>query len=213
MVKAGGDTWFFITADYAFGHALERDTSNFVKAHGGKVLGAVRTPFPGTTDFSSFLVQAQASPRQGDRPGQCRRGHHQRVKQAAEFGLTRRGTKLAALLMFINDVHALGLQTAQGLVCTETFYWDLNDRTRAFTEARAAEDRRQHASHDRMPAATAATLHYLKAVADMGVAAAKAIGADGGRPDEGDADRRRLLRRRAASAPTGGRSTLPTCSR
>ena len=77
MVRAGGDTWFFITADYAFGHALERDTGNFVRAAGGRVLGAVRTPFPGTTDFSSFLVQAQAVAREGDRPGECRRRHHQ----------------------------------------------------------------------------------------------------------------------------------------
>ena len=109
-----GDTWFFITADYAFGHALERDTSNFVRAAGGRVLGQVRTPFPGTTDFSSFLVQAQSA-----RPkviGLANAGSDTTncVKQAAEFGLARRGVKLASLLMFINDVHALGLQTAQG---------------------------------------------------------------------------------------------------
>jgi branched-chain amino acid transport system substrate-binding protein len=132
-VRAGGDTWFFITADYAFGHALERDTANFVRASGGRVLGQVRTPFPGTTDFSAFLVQAQASRAKviglanaGADTANC-------VKQAAEFGLTRRGVKLASLLLFVNDVHGMGLATAQGLTCTETFYWDLNDRTRAFT--------------------------------------------------------------------------------
>jgi branched-chain amino acid transport system substrate-binding protein len=177
MVRAGGDTWFFITADYAFGHALERDTSNFVRAAGGRILGSVRTPFPGTTDFSSFLLQAQASRAKviglanaGSDTTNC-------IKQAAEFGLTRRGVKLAALLMFINDVHALGLQTTQGLVCTETFYWDLNEGTRRFTEKVRA------AMAPNMPAMThagcyAGTLHYLKAVQDMGVAAAKASGAE-----------------------------------
>jgi len=177
MVRAGGDSWFFITADYAFGHALERDTSNFVRAAGGRILGSVRTPFPGTTDFSSFLLQAQASRAKviglanaGSDTTNC-------IKQAAEFGLTRRGVKLAALLMFINDVHALGLQTTQGLVCTETFYWDLNEGTRRFTEKVRA------AMAPNMPAMThagcyAGTLHYLKAVQDMGVAAAKASGAE-----------------------------------
>ena len=133
-VKAGGDTWYFITADYAFGHALERDTSNFVKAAGGKVLGAVRTPFPATTDFSAFLLQAQAA--QPKVIGFANAGPDtiNCVKQAAEFGVTKRGIKLAALLMFITDVHSIGLQTGQGLVCSETFYWDLNDRTRAFTK-------------------------------------------------------------------------------
>ncbi|MBR0659286.1 ABC transporter substrate-binding protein [Neoroseomonas oryzicola] len=175
MVRAGGDTWFFITADYAFGHALERDTGGFVRAAGGRVLGQVRTPFPGTTDFSSFLVQAQASRAKviglanaGSDTTNC-------IKQAAEFGLTRRGIKIASLLMFLNDVHALGLQTAQGLVCTETFYWDLNDRTRRFT------DRVRAAMAPNMPCMThagcyAGVLHYLKAVQDMGVTAAKASG-------------------------------------
>jgi len=176
MVRAGGDSWFFITADYAFGHALERDTGNFIRAAGGRVLGQVRTPFPGTTDFSSFLVQAQASRAKvigfanaGSDTTNC-------VKQAAEFGITRRGIKLASLLMFINDVHALGLQTAQGLVLTETFYWDLNDATRRFT------NKVRSAMSPNMPAMThagtyAGALHYLKAVADMGPAAAKADGA------------------------------------
>ena len=116
LVKSGGDSWFFITADYAFGHALERDTTNFVKAAGGKVMGSVRYPFPATTDFSSFLVQAQASRREDHRPGQCRRRYHQQHQAGGRIRHHRRGVKLAALLMFLPDVHALGLQTAQGLV-------------------------------------------------------------------------------------------------
>ena len=139
MVRAGGDSWFFITADYAFGHALERDTGEFrAQCRRARCWASVRTPFPGTTDFSSFLVQAQA--RRAKVIGLANAGADTTncIKQAAEFGITRRGIKLAALLMFITDVHALGLQTAQGLVCTETFYWDLNDRTRAFTSACAA---------------------------------------------------------------------------
>jgi branched-chain amino acid transport system substrate-binding protein len=176
MVRAGGDTWFFITADYAFGHALERDTANFVRQAGGRILGGVRTPFPGTTDFSSFLLQAQASRAKVIGLANAGQDTTNCIKQAAEFGLTRRGVKLAALLMFIDDVHALGQQTAQGLVMTESFYWDLNDRTRAFTE------RVRGRLTDRRPPnmVTAgnysAVLHYLKAVADMGVPAAKASG-------------------------------------
>ena len=174
-VRAGGDTWFFLTADYAFGHALERDTSNFVRAAGGRVVGSARTPFPGTTDFSSFLLQAQSS--RAKVVGLANAGNDtiNSIKQAAEFGLTRRGVKLASMLMFITDVHALGLNTAQGLVCTETFYWDLNDRTRGFA-------RRARAVAGQVPIAMShagdysGTLHYLKAVADLGVAAAKADG-------------------------------------
>ncbi len=176
MVRAGGDSWFFITADYAFGHALERDTGNFVKAQGGNVLGAVRTPFPGTTDFSSFLVQAQASRAKVIGLANAGSDTINCVKQAAEFGITRRGVKLAALLMFLNDVHGMGLQTAQGLVCTETFYWDLNDRTRAFTNKV-----KPHLAGN-MPSMGHAgcysgVLHYLKAAKEMGVAAFKADGA------------------------------------
>ena len=176
MVRAGGDSWFFITADYAFGHALERDTGNFVRTAGGRVLGQVRTPFPGTTDFSSFLVQAQASRAKVIGLANAGADTTNCVKQAAEFGITRRGIKLASLLMFINDVHALGLATAQGLVLTETFYWDLNDATRRFT------NKVRSAMSPNMPSMThagcyAGALHYLKAVADMGAAAAKADGA------------------------------------
>ncbi len=131
MVKAGGDSWFFITADYAFGHALSRDVGNFVTGAGGKVVGNVRTPFPGTTDFSSFLLQAQSSGAKviglanaGTDTANC-------IKQAKEFGIK---STLAGLLVFISDVHALGLQVAGGLALTESFYWDLNDRTRGFSE-------------------------------------------------------------------------------
>jgi len=177
MVKAGGDSWFFITADYAFGHALERDTANFVKAAGGKVLGSVRTPFPGTTDFSAFLLQAQASRAKviglanaGSDTANC-------VKQAAEFGLTRRGVKLASLLLFINDVHGMGLQAAQGLTCTETFYWDLNEKTRAFTQ-RVLPKTPNNYPNMIHAGCYSATLHFLKAVADMGVAAAKGPGVE-----------------------------------
>jgi branched-chain amino acid transport system substrate-binding protein len=177
LVRAGGDTWFFITADYAFGHALERDTSNFVRAAGGRVVGQVRTPFPGTTDFSSFLVQAQASRAKVIGLANAGADTQTCVKQAAEFGLTRRGVKLASLLLFINDVHGLGLQTAQGLTCTETFYWDMNDQTRAFTRKIVA---RTPTNYPNMIHAGcySATLHYLKTVAQMGVSAAKVSGAD-----------------------------------
>jgi branched-chain amino acid transport system substrate-binding protein len=175
-VRAGGDAWFFITADYAFGHALERDTAGFVRAAGGRVLGSVRTPFPGTSDFSSFLVQAQAS--RANVIGLANAGTDtiNCVKQAAEFGLNRRGVRLASLLLFITEVHSLSLRTAQGLIVTESFYWDLNDRTRALTQRI-----RPHIGNAGFASTHAGTyagaLHYLKAVADMGVAAAKADGA------------------------------------
>ncbi|MDB5371175.1 MAG: transporter permease [Roseomonas sp.] len=176
MVKTGGDSWFFITADYAFGHALERDTTRFVEAAGGKVLGSIKHPLQ-STDFSSYLLQAQQSRAKVIGLANAGTDTINSVKQAAEFGVTRRGTKIAVLLMFINDVHALGLPAAQGLVCTESFYWDLNDRTRAFT------NRVKGAMAGSYPAMShagcyASVLHYLKAAADMGVAAAKASGAD-----------------------------------
>jgi branched-chain amino acid transport system substrate-binding protein len=176
-VRAGGDTWFFITADYAFGHALERDTGGFVRAAGGKILGSVRTPFPGTSDFSSFLMQAQASGAKVIGLANAGTDTTNCVKQAAEFGLGKRGVKLASLLLFITEVHSLGLRTAAGLIVTESFYWDLNDRTRALT----ARIRPQigNAGFASTHAGTyAGTLHYLKAVADMGVAAARASGAE-----------------------------------
>ena len=176
-VRAGGDTWFFITADYAFGHALERDTANFVRSAGGRVVGQVRTPFPGTTDFSSYLLQAQASRAKVIGLANAGTDTINCVKQAAEFGIMRRGIKLASMLMVLPDVHALGLEAAGGTICTESFYWDLNDRTRSLV-------RRVHAISG--PAAMgmshagdySGTLHYLKAAASVGIQTAKASGAD-----------------------------------
>jgi branched-chain amino acid transport system substrate-binding protein len=174
-VRTGGDSWFFITADYAFGHALERDTATFVRNAGGRVLGQVRTPFPGTTDFSSFLVQAQASRAKVIGLANAGSDTINCIKQAAEFGIMRRGIKLASLLMFLPDVHALGLETTQGLICTETFYWDLNDRTRAFS-ARVRPNIGQNALCMNHAGGYAAVLHYLKVAAEMGVAQAKQSG-------------------------------------
>ncbi len=176
-VRTGGDSWFFITVDYAFGHSLEAETSRFVQGAGGRVLGATRFPFPGTTDFSSFLLRAQAS--RAKVVGLAAGGSDliNLVKQAAEFGLTQRGTRMCSLMMFITEVHALGLQAAKGLLCAETFYWDLNDRTRAFTERFRAASRigaptMIHAG------CYAAAAHYLKAARDLGPARAQASGAE-----------------------------------
>ena len=176
MVKAGGDSWFFITADYAFGHALERDTSGLIGKQGGRVLGSVRHPFPGTTDFSSFLLQAQQS--RAKVVGLANAGVDtiNCVKQAAEFGLTRR-QKLAVLLMIASDVHSLGLQTAQGLSLSETYYWDLNDRTRRLAN-KVKGDMGGAMPTMWQAGCYSAALHYLKAVADMGAAQAKASGAE-----------------------------------
>src|SRR5436853_4941923 len=132
LVEAGGDTWFFMTADYAFGYALEKDTGDFVKANGGKVLGAVRIPL-NSSDFSSFLLQAQSSKAKIIGLANAGGDTVNSIKQAAEFGIVKGGQNLAGLLVFISDIHGLGLQTAQGLIFTETFYWDLNDQTRAFS--------------------------------------------------------------------------------
>ncbi|MHC2326601.1 branched-chain amino acid transport system substrate-binding protein [Bradyrhizobium diazoefficiens] len=134
LTKAGGDSWFFLTADYAFGHALERDTSAVVTATGGKVLGGVKHPL-NSSDFSSFLLQAQSSKAKVIGLANAGGDTTNAIKQAAEFGIVAGGQKLAALLLFINDVHSLGLKTAQGLTFTESFYWDLNDQTREWFEA------------------------------------------------------------------------------
>src|SRR4029434_1014104 len=131
IVKTGGDTWFFITADYAFGHALERDVEAVVIKNGGKVLGKVRHPL-NTADFSSFLLQAQASKAKIIGLANAGGDTTNSIKQGAEFGIVRGGQNFAGLLVFITDVHALGLDKAQGLIMTETFYWDMNDKTRAF---------------------------------------------------------------------------------
>ncbi|TCH97918.1 ABC transporter substrate-binding protein [Roseococcus sp. SYP-B2431] len=176
-VRTGGDSWFFLVADYAFGHSLEAETSRFVQSAGGRVLGSARFPFPGTTDFSSFLLRAQAS--RAKVVGLAAGGSDliNMVKQAAEFGLARRGTRMCSLMMFITEVHALGLPSAQGLICAETFYWDLNDRTRAFTERfRAAS--RLGAPTMIHAGCYSGVVHYLKAARDMGVAAIRASGAE-----------------------------------
>lgn len=165
IVQTGGKSWFFITADYAFGHALERDTKAVVEANGGKVLGAVRAPFPGT-DFSSFLLQAQASKAQIIGLANAGGDTINSIKQAAEFGIVEGGQKLAGMLMFITDVHALGLKTAQGLNFTTAWYWDANDANRAFAKEFAA------ANGGKMPSMVHAgvyssVIHYLKAVSAM----------------------------------------------
>ena len=177
LVVEGGDTWFFVVADYAFGHAMEADGTRFIQSAGGRVLGSTRYPFPATTDFSAFLLRAQASRAKVVGLGFGGVDLVTAVKQAAEFGMARRGQRLAALILFITEVHALGLQAAQGLVCSESFYWDLNDRTRAFS-ARLRQGFGVAAPTMVHAGCYAASLHYLKAVASMGVAAAKASGAE-----------------------------------
>ena len=162
VVKNGGDSWYFLTADYAFGHALERDTSEVVKAAGGKVLGSVKVPLA-TQDFSSFLLQAQSSKAKIIGLANAGGDTINSIKQAAEFGIVKGGQKLAGLLVFISDVHGLGLNTAQGLNISQTFYWDLNDQTRAWSKRFAA------ANGGKYPTAVHAgvysgVLHYLKSV-------------------------------------------------
>jgi branched-chain amino acid transport system substrate-binding protein len=162
IVQTGGDTWFFLTANYAFGHALERDTASVVVKNGGKVLGHVRHPFP-ATDFSSFLLQAQAS--RAKIVGLANAGADtiNSIKQASEFNIVRGGQNLAALLAFITDVHALGLQTSQGLIMTEAWYWDLNDTNREFAKKFAPQYKGIHPTMVHAGVYSAVT-HYLKAV-------------------------------------------------
>jgi branched-chain amino acid transport system substrate-binding protein len=175
LVAEGGDSWFFIAADYTFGKLLAADTARAVTSVGGKIIGQVSHPFPETTDFSTFLLQAQASgakviglANSGENTVNC-------VKQAAEFGIARRGQKLAALLLTIPDVHGIGLATAQGLLLTEAWYWDLNDQTRAFAKRYAP------LMDGKMPNMLqagdySAINHTLKAMASMGVSQAKTSG-------------------------------------
>src|SRR5215216_4847996 len=167
LTKAGGDTWYFLTADYAFGHALERDTGAVVAANGGKVLGGVRHPL-NTSDFSSFLLQAQSSKAKVVGLANAGGDTTNSIKQASEFGIVSGGQRLAALLLFITDVHSLGLKTAQGLTFTESFYWDLNDQTREWSKRFA-----KTSPKGMMPSMTvagnyAAVLHYLKALEALG---------------------------------------------
>jgi len=165
MVKRGEDTWFFITADYAFGMALERDAANVVKENGGKVLGDVRHPL-NSSDFSSFLLQAQASKAKVVALANAGGDTTNALKQAAEFGIIQGGQKMIALLLEITDVHALGIKETQGLIVTDAFYWDMNDETRAFSN-------RFNAKVGHMPTMIqaglySATMHYLKAIEAIG---------------------------------------------
>ncbi|WP_119420818.1 ABC transporter substrate-binding protein [Desertibaculum subflavum] len=173
LVKQGGDTWFFLTSDYAFGHALERDTAKFVTDGGGKVLGVVRHPL-NTADFSSFLLQAQASKAKVIGLANAGGDTINSIKQAAEFGVVAGGQRLAGLLVFINDVHALGLKTAQGLVVTSAFYWDLNDDTRAFAK-RFMEKHKGMVPSMIQAGVYGEVMHYLKAVQAAGTDEAKAV--------------------------------------
>jgi branched-chain amino acid transport system substrate-binding protein len=162
IVKTGGDSWFFLTADYAFGHALERDTEAVVLKSGGKVLGKVRHPL-NTQDFSSFLLQAQSSKAKIIGLSNAGGDTTNSIKQAAEFGIVKAGQNLAGLLVFITDVHALGLPTAQGLIFTETFYWDRTDESRAFAKRFSAANKGIHPTMIHA-GVYSAVLHYLKAV-------------------------------------------------
>ncbi|WP_342730641.1 ABC transporter substrate-binding protein [Bradyrhizobium sp. B117] len=167
LVKAGGDSWFFLTADYAFGAALERDTTAVVTANGGKVVGGVKHPL-NTPDFSSFLLQAQASKAKIIGLANAGGDTTNSIKQAAEFGIVKGGQKLAALLLFLTDVKAIGLETAQGLNFTETFYWDMDDKTRAFSK-RFSEKMKNNAPPTMVQAGVyAGVRHYLKALEALG---------------------------------------------
>jgi branched-chain amino acid transport system substrate-binding protein len=162
IVKTGGDTWFFLTSDYAFGHALERDTAAVVEKNGGKVLGKVRHPI-NTADFSSFLLQAQTSKAKVIGLANAGGDTINSIKQAAEFGIVKGGQSLAGLLVFSSDINALGLNTAQGLIFTETWYWDMNDANRAFAKKFAAANKGVHPSMVHAGVYSAVT-HYLKAI-------------------------------------------------
>jgi branched-chain amino acid transport system substrate-binding protein len=172
VVKAGGDSWFFITADYAFGHALQRDTATVVEANGGKVLGSVNVPL-NNADFSSFLLQAQAS--KAKIVGLANAGGDtvNSIKQAAEFGLVAGGQKLAGLLVFVSDVHSLGLQTAQGLQLTESFYWDQDDQTRAWSKKFFAKTNKEPTMTQ--AGVYSATTHYLEAIKAAGTLDSAAV--------------------------------------
>jgi branched-chain amino acid transport system substrate-binding protein len=167
LVKAGGDTWFFLTADYAFGAALERDTTAVVTANGGKVVGGVKHPL-NTSDFSSFLLQAQASKAKIIGLANAGGDTTNTIKQAAEFGIVKGGQKLAALLLFLTDVKAIGLETAQGLNFTETFYWDMNDQTREFSKKFAARMKNGAPPTMVQAGVYAGLVHYFKALDALG---------------------------------------------
>ena len=207
LVKAGGDTWYFLTADYAFGAALERDTTAVVLATGGKVVGGVKHPL-NSSDFSSFLLQAQASKAKIIGMANAGGDTTNTIKQAAEFGIVAGGQKLAGLLLFISDVHSLGLNVAQGLNLTATFYWDMNDQTRAFSK-RFSDRMKTKAMPTMVQAGVySGLLHYFKALDALGGNphdGAKVVG-----KDEGDSDRRYAVRQGQHSAERpGAPSGLP----
>ena len=165
MVQRGEDTWFFVTADYAFGMALERDAANVVKESGGKVLGDVRHPL-NSSDFSSFLLQAQASKSKVIALADAGGDTTNALKQAAEFGITQGGQKMIALLQEITDTHALGIKATQGLIVTDAFYWDMNDETRAFSKR--FDEQVGHMPTMIQAGLYSATMHYLKAIDAIG---------------------------------------------
>jgi branched-chain amino acid transport system substrate-binding protein len=167
LVKTGGDTWFFLTADYAFGAALERDTTAVITANGGKIVGGVKHPL-NTSDFSSFLLQAQSSKAKIIGLANAGGDTTNSIKQAAEFGIVKGGQKLAALLLFLTDVKAIGLETAQGLNFTETFYWDMNDETRAFSKKFAARMKNGAPPTMVQAGVYSGLIHYFKALDGLG---------------------------------------------
>jgi branched-chain amino acid transport system substrate-binding protein len=178
LLRGGARRFFCITADYAFGHSLQRETTRVVRAHGGEVVGAAVYPFPQTTDFSSFLVSAAAT--RPDVIALCNAGTDMIncVKQGQEFGLGRQRIRVAAMIGFLPDVHTLGLQSAQGLTFTESTYWDLNDRTRALTARLLPKMPNNAYPNSAQYQCYSVVLHYLKAVAEIGAARAKASGRD-----------------------------------
>ena len=165
IVKRGGDSWFFITADYAFGHALERDTEAVVLANGGKVLGKVKAPFP-TSDFSSFMLQAQQSKAKIIGLANAGGDTINAIKTAGEFGIVQAGQNLAGLLVFITDIHSLGLKTSQGLIFTAPWYWDLNDNSRAW--AKEFNEANKHYPSYTVAGVYSSVIHYLKAIEALG---------------------------------------------
>jgi branched-chain amino acid transport system substrate-binding protein len=175
VTKQGGDSWYFLTSDYAFGHSLQRDASRFVEASGGKVLGSVRFPF-GSPDFSSFLLQAQASKAKVIGLAMSGADLLSAIKQAREFGIVQSGQNLASLVIYINDIEGVGLNVAQGLTLTTSFYWDANDETRAW--AKRFMERSGGFIPNLITAGTyASVLHYLKAVQAAGTDEGKAVAA------------------------------------
>lgn len=177
VTRSGAKTWYFIAVDYAFGHAMVRDATKFVESSGGKVLGATFYPFPGTTDFSSFLVQAQSTGAQAIAFANAGADLINSLKQSVEFGVNKGNARIVALLAFIQDIHSAGLPVARGVALSSTFYWDQNDRTRAFTRRLLQRPNGVYAAMGQA-GTYSATLHYLKTVAQMGVAQAKLSGAD-----------------------------------